>query len=195
MWDRDIADVQRLQEVLSATEIDRNTTRAALDAALLDLHRRTMQGLAMAKVRFRNDPCKLEVLANLTARGDSRNATAQEALDWEAAWQKIDPAWSPTALNTLASFQELRKQCIELDAAFVKAHTNWRTQSEMMNQQAAALNEANVAWYAAATRIFPAGTPEGDMIRRAIPTSYSPPAPTPAPEPQKLMEPEEVPTP
>jgi hypothetical protein len=34
--------------------------------------------------------------------------TAQGALDWEVAWQKIDPAWCPTANNTLAAFQELR---------------------------------------------------------------------------------------
>ncbi|MGA2263022.1 MAG: hypothetical protein ABSH28_16525 [Acidobacteriota bacterium] len=93
---------------------------------------------------------------------------------------------SPTANNTLAAFQALRKQCLDLEAAFIAAHTNWRTQSEMMNQQAAVLHEANTAWYAAATRLFAIGTAEGDMIRRSSPTIHSQtPAPAPAPAPVK----------
>ena len=63
------------------------------------------------------------------------------------------------------------------------AHTNWRTQSETMNQQAALLHEANIAWYAAATMTFAAGTAEGDMIRRSIPTIHAQ-TPTPAPVPR-----------
>jgi hypothetical protein len=91
-------------------------------------------------------------------------------------------------VNTFTSFQALRKRCIELDAAFIAAYSTWRTQLEILNQKAVALNEANIAWYAAATRIFPAGTAEGDMIRRSIPTVYLPPVPAeppaPAPQPQ-----------
>jgi hypothetical protein len=186
-WDGDIDSLEKLQEVLSTAEIDRNTTRAALDTALLDMHRRTMQGLAMAKVKCRNDPVKLDLLSHLTSRGDSRAVTAQEAMDWELAWQKIDPAWCPTANNTLAAFQALRKQCLDLEAAFMAAHTNWRNQSEMMNRQAALLHEANISWYAAATRAFAAGTAEGDTIRRSIPTIHTPtPAPAPVPPPAKI---------
>jgi uncharacterized membrane-anchored protein len=66
---------------------------------------------------------------------------------------------------------------MELDAAFIAAYSSWRAQSQILNQKAAALNDANIAWYAAATRIFPCGTAEGDMIRRSIPTSYSPSVP------------------
>ena len=57
-------------------------------------------------------------------------------------------------------------------------------------EKAATLNKANVSWYAAATRLFPAGTAEGDMIRRAIPTGYSPAAraETPDPDPQMQAE-------
>jgi hypothetical protein len=62
--------------------------------------------------------------------------------------------------------------------------------SEILNHMATALNKANVAWYAAATRIFPAGTAEGDMVRRAIPTGYSSAAPAepPAPDLQQQAE-------
>jgi uncharacterized membrane-anchored protein len=97
-------------------------------------------------------------------------------MDLESAWQKTGPEWAPTDANTYASYQALRNQCTELDAAFIAAYSAWRTQSEVLNQKTAALNDANVAWYAAATRIFSSGTAEGDMIRRSIPTLYSPPA-------------------
>jgi hypothetical protein len=33
----------------------------------------------------------------------------------------------------------------------------------------------NVAWYAEATRRFPVGTVEGDLIRSTVPTTYTPP--------------------
>lgn len=40
----------------------------------------------------------------------------------------------------------------------------------------------SVAWYADATRVFADGTPEGDMIRGTIPTTYDPaPPPTTPP--------------
>jgi len=41
----------------------------------------------------------------------------------------------------------------------------------------------NVAWYADATRVFLAGTPEGDMIRSTVPTPYTPPQPKTSPTP------------
>jgi hypothetical protein len=186
-WDNDIADLQKTQQVYSTAEFTRNSTRAALDAALQELHRRTMQCLSLAKFHFRDEPSKLEALNRLTSNGAARRDIAREALALETAWQETDPAWAPSAENTFAAFQALRKQCSDLDAAFIAAYSTWRTQSEILNRKAAAMNDANVAWYAAAIRIFPAGTAEGDMIRRSIPTHYSPPAkdqpPSAAPQP------------
>jgi hypothetical protein len=142
----------------------------------------------MAKFHFRNDPSKLEAINRLASNGAGRRAIAQEAMNLESAWEKVGPEWAPTDGNTFTSFQTLRKQCAELDAAFIAAYGTWRTQSEILNQKAAAMNEANVAWYAAATRIFLAGTAEGDMIRRFIPTRYATTAPAepPAPGPQAV---------
>jgi hypothetical protein len=175
-WDLEIAGLQRMQEAFSTAEFSRNSARAALDADLQDLHRRTMQWLAMAKFHFREDPSKYEAIKRLTCKAVGRRGIAQEAMDLETAWQEAGAEWEPTEVNTFASFQALREQCINLDAAYIAAHSNLRTQSEILNHKAAALNQANVAWYAAATRLFPAGTAEGDMIRRAIPTGYSPAA-------------------
>jgi hypothetical protein len=174
-WDNEIADLQRMQEICSSAKFTRNSMRAALDADLQEIHRRSMQFLVMAKFHFRNDPSIFEAINRLTSEGEGRRAIAQKAMDIESAWQKAGPEWAPTEVNTFASFQALRKQCTELDAAFIAAYSSWRTQSEILNQKASVLNDANIAWYAAATRIFPAGTAEGDMIRRSIPTIYSTP--------------------
>jgi hypothetical protein len=49
------------------------------------------------------------------------------------------------------------------------------------------LTDMSQAWYANALRVFPDGTPEGDMIRGTIPTTYTsapaPPAPPAPPTP------------
>ena len=176
-WDSQIADLDRTQEIFSSASFARNSARAALDAGLQEMHRRTMQFLAMAKFHFRDEPPIFEAISRLTSCGTGRRAIAKEAMELESAWQKAGPEWAPTDVNTLASFQALRKRCSELDAAFLAANSAWRTQSEILNQKAATLSRTNIAWFAAATRIFPAGTAEGDMIRRAIPKRYSPPVP------------------
>ena len=190
-WDSEIADLQRMGEICSSAKFTRNSARAALDAGLQEMRRRTMQFLAMAKFHFRKDPSMFEAINRLTSNGAGRRAIAKEGLDLESAWQKAGSEWAPTEVNTFASFRALRKQCLELDAAFIAAYSTWRTQSEILNQKAAALNDANIAWYAAATRIFAVGTAEGDMIRGSIPTSYSPLAlakpPVSAPQPQPAV--------
>ena len=187
-WDKEIADIEGMQQTCSSARFIRNSARAALDASLQEIHRRTMQFLAMARFHFRDDPSKLEALNRLKCNGDGRRSIAREAMDIETAWQEVGPEWAPTEVNAFASFQALRKQCIELDAAYIASYSTWRTQSELLSQKAAALSDANVAWYGAATRIFPAGTAEGEMIRRSIPTRSSPavPAelPTAVPQPQ-----------
>ncbi len=169
------------EEITSDVEQVMLVARGVWDASLDTLHRRTMQGVAMAKTRHRDDATSRAVLAPLTAKGDSRAAILAEALAWESAWAEIDPAWSPLPANTLAAFQLLRRACGEdLQTAYADARAKWRAQAEKLNAMAAALDDDSVAWYADATRVFPAGTAEGDMIRGTIPTTHSP-APKPAP--------------
>ena len=174
-WDSDIADLQRMQEQCSSAKFTKNSARAALDAGLEEMHRRTMQFLAMAKFHFRNEPPIFEAISRLGSGGRGRRAIAQEAMDLESAWQKAGPDWAPTEANTFASFQALRKQCMDLDAAWIAANSTWHTRSEILKQVTAAVNEANTGWFAAATRVFASGTAEGDMIRRSIPVLSSTP--------------------
>jgi hypothetical protein len=159
--------------------------RSAWDAALDTLHRRTMQGVAMVKTRFREDAAKFALVEPLSAGGDSRADILAEALAWESAWEEVDATWAPLPANTLAAFQTLRHQCTEdLRTAYSDTRAAWRKQGALLAELAAEMNDVCVAWYADAVRVFPAGTPQGDMIRGTIPTTYSPrdPAP-PAPAP------------
>jgi hypothetical protein len=176
-WDADVAAARAQQEAVSQQETEMLAQRSALDVALEELHRQTMQGVAMAKVRYRGDAAKRALVKGLSAKGGSRNAILKEALAWESAWEKTDATWSPTVENTFAEFEFLRKQCQTLQANASQSRANWRAAAEELNERAEKLEDANVAWYASATVIFAAGTPEGDMIRGTVPTTYTRPTP------------------
>ena len=165
------------EELVSQSEQTMLAARGAWDTQLDTLHRWTVQGVGMARTRFRNDPAKLAQLASLTTDSNSRSETLAEALAWESAWASVDPAWVPMPANTLSAFKALRKQCAEdLQTAYSDARADWRTESGKLAQMGRDLEDTNEAWYADATRAFPAGTPEGDMIRGTIPHHLHPAA-------------------
>ncbi len=166
------------------------TWRAQLNA----LHQFTVQGLNMAKNKFRNDPASLAVLAGLRATGKTTEKILTEALAWESAWNQLAPTWSPTPANTLAALKTLRKQCAEdLQTTFTNADSASHEQSAKLDQMCSGLEAVNVAWYADATRIFPVGTAEGDMIRSTVPTTYTPSTSTPPPAPAPTATPAKTP--
>lgn len=168
------------EELSGEAETAMLAARAAWDGQLDLLHRRTMQGVGMAKSRFRNQPLKLALVENLEARGDSRSAILKEALDWEKAWKQTEQTWSPMPANTFAAFGTLRLQCLEpLQHAYKEKLTAWRDVTNILNGLGRDMEDVNEAWYADACKAFGEGTPEGDMIRGTIPTTYNPPPPAP----------------
>jgi hypothetical protein len=174
------------EEITSQAEQAMLSARGVWDEQLDDLHRRTVQGVSMAKTRNRNHPANLAVLAGLTARGTSRAETLAEALAWESAWTKVDPTWCPLPANTLAAFKALRKQCAEdLQQLYTDEQADYRQETEKLSEMAADLEQNLEAWYADATTVFRAGSAQGDMIRSTVPTTYNPPptktATSPAP--------------
>jgi len=172
------------EEITSAAKRRRDAAYGRWETQLGELHRRTVQAVGMIKNKLRNDPALLAVVSGLSASSNSHKETLDEALALESAWTNLLPAWSPTTTNTLAAFRVLRKQCAEdLQSAFSDAHTEWRSEVTTLNAMADALEQSDEAWYADATRVFAVGTPEGDMIRSTVPTTYSPSTTTPAPAP------------
>lgn len=171
------------EELLSATKQVMLNKRGVWDSNLDQLHRWTMQGVGMAKSKFRNNAATLSQLDALTARGTSRSETLDEALAWESAWANVDAAWAPMPANTLGAFKALRKSCNEeFKTDYSDARADWREDAEKLSQLGRDMDDVDVAWYADATRAFPEGTPEGDMIRGTVPTTYVPQAATkPAP--------------
>ena len=160
-------------------------TQGTWKAQLKDLHQLTVQGLNMAKTKFRNDPANLAVVMGLHARGSTPEEILAEALAWESAWGKTAPAWNPTTTNTLATYKILRKQCAEdLQIAFRDAGSAASEEAGKAEKMAKDLQDVVVAWYADATRMFAAGTPEGDMIRSTVPTTYTAAASKTKPQPK-----------
>ncbi len=84
-WDADIAALRLAHENDTRAETALIERRAEFHAATDALHRDTMQALALLKVRYRNDPAKSAVVANLRAEGDSRTAIVNEAVAVAAA--------------------------------------------------------------------------------------------------------------
>src|ERR1043165_7692639 len=111
-WNTEIAAVIAQKEASEDAAADMKTARGSMDGGIDDLHTKTMQGLGIAKTKYRNDPAKLSVIQSLTASASSRTGILEEALNWESAWEKLDPAWEPLTGLTLASFKTLRTGCI-----------------------------------------------------------------------------------
>lgn len=172
------------EEITQTAHVAMLSARGLWDQQLDVLHRLTAQGVGMAKNKFRNDPSKKALLRDVTANSNSRTETLAEALMWETAWTKLDPAWAPLPANTLAAFTSLRQNCLEtLQKSYLDAHSSWREEAETMAGQGRDLEDVNEAWFADATRVFPVNTPEGDMIRSTVPTTYTPPPPPAPPAP------------
>jgi hypothetical protein len=178
------------EEIASQAQRALAAAEGAWKTQLKALHQLTVQGLNMAKTKFRNDPANLAVVAGLHADGTTPEEILAQVLAWESAWGKIAPTWNPSTTNTFADYKTLRKQCAEdLQIAFKDAGSAASEEAGKAEQMAKDLNDVVVAWYADATKMFAVGTPEGDMIRSTVPTTYTPPAakaqPAPAPNTSK----------
>ena len=178
--------------------------RSNLDNALDQFHLWTVQALSLARVRTRHDAGRAASLSTLSAGGSSRRMVRDEGERWLAWWLKFDPAWVPMPGLTTAIFTALKVQIEGVDNPggvstpglvdlYDTAQEAWRAQAETTNGLARTLEDVNEGWYAAATAVFAAGTPQGNLIRGQVPTTYTPtgnppppPPPPPAPTPLEI---------
>lgn len=178
-WASALTAIDAKKIAVSDLEGDYLLKRADFDSAIATLHDLTVEGLGMARVKWRKDAAKKAILSGLSASGGGREAIEREAQAWESVWQSFDDTWEPSATNNIADFRTLIASTTTLEKAYGNAHTVWRKAVEELQADADALWDDCVAWYEAATTLFKEGTAIGDLIRSTIPTSPTTPEPTP----------------
>lgn len=190
-WDTRVTDFTAKKAASATQEGVMLNKRALYEATLVQIHDLTVDGVKMARIKWRKDEPRKAILSTLSADGGGRDKVQAEARAWAAVWASFDAAWVPTPGNTLAAFNTLISLSETQENAFKMEHTKWREKAEELNDFAEACEELCVAWYGAATTVFPEGTPQGDMIRSTVPTTYSPP-PAGAPHPLELTSVEDL---
>ena len=200
-WDADLVSMDAtvnnsLAKTAAALEVDMLAARGLLDARLEAIHKYTLLVAGVMRVRAKTLPGLVDVVQRLTARGDSRTAIEEEANGLIAAWeeweQQLGQTFNPAPGKSLVDFKVLVEgngnpappavllpSIGTLKKTYKAATAKWRRSEGLVNALYSRCEDECVNWYAEATRVFPQGTPEGDMIREQVPTSYNPPTPAP----------------
>lgn len=141
---------------------------------LKDLHKATVTALEVARVAWEEDPERSMIVAPLRASGQSPVPIMEEAEELEVAWEEIDPAW--VAVDRV-SLPQLQGKIAQTRAA----QRTWRQVAAKLRRSqarlAVAVQEVDrlaKRWYKVATALFGPETPEGETLRRSIPTTYQP---------------------
>ncbi len=162
--------------VESAKKAAFDAQRGLVNARFDDLESLKTQGIGMAKYRFRQDEAVISMVESVGEYGEGRESTLKEADEWSAAWGNIDPDYTPTPTNTLAIFNALRADCEAQLKILTRLKSDYRKAGIELGALLAEIEDIYNAWYGEATRAFPVGTVEGDLMRSQIPTFQTPAA-------------------
>ena len=154
--------------------VDDAEAAGALSAGALSrdaaaLHEATKQALGLAKVRYRDRPETLRALAGLRASKGSVAAVRRSADDLAAAWGKIDGKASYNNVS-LPDYSARRAALESRESERSAKRAGVRQEKKDFLERRKTLHRDLVAWYAAASRVFPANTPEGQLLRAEVPT-------------------------
>lgn len=198
-WDADLVSLDAtvndsLAKVTAGLNVNQLTARGLLDARFDAIHTFTLLAVGVMRVRATTLPGLLQIVNDLSARGDSRRSVEDEADDLLAAWEEWEEQagapFVPAPGKTLVEFklllegaagagQDTNPKLGTLKKNYKAALAKWRRSAGVLNVLYSRLEDECIAWYAEATKVFPEGTPEGNLIREEIPTSYNPPTPAP----------------
>ena len=167
-WDAALVALDAARDAYSDSVAGQQDARAALKSVADSLHTESRQVLGIAKVDFRNAPAKLAGFAPLQAQGASVPKTLATAQSVSSAWQKADPAWVPIPGKTLTSYDATRADVTRKQVALANATATARETNRTLRNLLSTQDKQSKAWYAVATRVFLATTPEGDAIRTEI---------------------------
>jgi hypothetical protein len=113
---------------------------------------------------------KSQAFVGLRAVGTTPPTTRRSADDLAAAWAKADPDGSYLGM-TLNDYNGLRSALGSSLASRESERAGVVQARKNLDALLRTLRKELVAWYAAATRVFPASTPEGKLLRTEIPTA------------------------
>ena len=170
-WDKDLEALDDLKIDESAKRTQWRNAAELWQADIDGIQQFTRDVVRKGNFRFRNDPVKVQLFQALVTDATSRSGVYEQGLAARDAWKEVDPAWQLSKQDTLAAFSSLLKASLAKQSVESAKFTAWRWASAALMNKAVLVDVDNVAWYAEATRKFPEGTTEGDLIRSAVPTT------------------------
>lgn len=186
-----------LRQRLVESDSERDQKEAELNELLKHLHDATVTSLGIARIRWRGQPARRLVFAQLSALGRNPGENLAEAELWELAWEEIDPGFVAAEGLALADFAARRAAAVAAIRPVRRACIRRASVAGQLAVALLALDDVAQAWYAEATSVFrDSDQGAGEVIRR-LPTTYvpryaeaarrrraaaaAPAAPTPAP--------------
>jgi hypothetical protein len=159
---------------LLATESDEaaDTTgaRGTRDENLDTLMAKGQLGAGSLRIKYRNTRAKLRLFAGLRMDANSISGKLAQALAFESAWEKADPAYVLEDGTTLAQFVTLRESCVDDQENVSGEGAEEVVASGDVKVKLDAVYELAVAWYGVATLKYGAETTYGMLVRGYIPT-------------------------
>jgi hypothetical protein len=157
------------------------------DQQVAELRDKMLNGIRLARIKFRKEPEKLALLRPLRAGVRTIRAVLAEALAWEKAWAEIDAAYEPEEGMTWGDFRAARLACGTAQESVASARAARQGSAGARRAALEDLWEWCVAWYAVARIRFKPETAHGMMLRERIPTrprrKHRKAEPEPGPEP------------
>ncbi len=188
-----------LAQVATEAHTLAEAARGTLDARHNAIHTQTVAVAGVMRVRAARDAEMVHVVDELSARGDSRSGIEKEGMALLSAW-KLEfggAAFAPAPGVTYAAFRDLfyghpadpgatppvtaMPSLRDLKEEYSDKSTTDRRETGRLNARLGTVERDAQDWYAEATRVFVAGTENGDLIRSQVPTTadYNPPTPAP----------------
>lgn len=184
-WETELDAIDEQDTATATAEAEEVAARGVVDNTLALLFRKNQQALSMLRTKYRDNEAKLVLLEGLEARSGGRALVLENARNFEPRWELVDAAFAPVPTNTLALFKTTRQLAITQLNDLTKAEVTTKDEEETLAELIAALNDACVGFYSDACHVFAPDTPQGQLIRTQIPTSYDP---TPLPDKAVISE-------
>jgi hypothetical protein len=170
-WDADTTALNQLIADESDKRIQWRNAAELWQSDIDKIQEITRKVKSLGSVQFRNNAVIMTLLDSLRTDATSRADIYDQGLAARDVWDEADDAWQITPTETLAAFSAVLESNLARQKAHSPAYAAWRRAAAALNNKAEAVDRDNVAWFTEATRRFPFGTTDGDLIRSTVPTT------------------------